>query len=310
MQKTTSRLLVILAGISIAIITFAFAAAAISRRNSNQSENSNSPNDTTESQNSESTEISETRKLIFIHHSTGENWLADDNGGLGIALRDAGYYVSDTNYGWGPDGIGDRTDIGNWWEWFRGPESKTCLGALYSESGQNSEYSRLISDPGGENEIIMFKSCFPNSNLGGARDEAVPNISNNPLKSQSSDSEYHTIANAKGIYIDLLEYFKTRQNKLFIVVTAPPLGRNNTTPDAADNARSFNNWLKNEWLGEYEHDNVAVFDFYDVLTNFGDSNYAEFATDDWDDHPNSEGNQLATEGFVPWLDEMYEGWKE
>ena len=22
-------------------------------------------------------------KLIFIHHSTGENWLADDNGGLG-----------------------------------------------------------------------------------------------------------------------------------------------------------------------------------------------------------------------------------
>jgi len=46
-------------------------------------------------------------KLIFIHHSTGENWLADDDGGLGIALRNNHYFVSDTNYGWGPDGVGD-----------------------------------------------------------------------------------------------------------------------------------------------------------------------------------------------------------
>lgn len=52
-------------------------------------------------------------KLVFVHHSTGENWLGDDNGGLGIALRDASYFVSDTNYGWGPDSIGDRTDVGH-----------------------------------------------------------------------------------------------------------------------------------------------------------------------------------------------------
>ena len=50
-------------------------------------------------------------KLIFIHHSCGENWLADCDGGLGMALRDNNYFVSDTNYGWGPDGIGDSTDI-------------------------------------------------------------------------------------------------------------------------------------------------------------------------------------------------------
>ena len=30
-------------------------------------------------------------KLMFIHHSTGENWLSDDNGRLGIALRDNNY---------------------------------------------------------------------------------------------------------------------------------------------------------------------------------------------------------------------------
>ena len=50
-------------------------------------------------------------KLIFIHHSCGENWLADDNGGLARALEQNHYFVSDTNYGWGPEAIGDRTDI-------------------------------------------------------------------------------------------------------------------------------------------------------------------------------------------------------
>ena len=47
-------------------------------------------------------------RLIFIHHSTGGNWLADPNddsphGGLGRALMNNNYYVSATNYGWGPD---------------------------------------------------------------------------------------------------------------------------------------------------------------------------------------------------------------
>ena len=57
-------------------------------------------------------------KLIFIHHSCGENLLNDDNGALGLALSSNNYFVSDTNYGWGPDGIGDRTDILDWPEWF------------------------------------------------------------------------------------------------------------------------------------------------------------------------------------------------
>jgi len=92
-----------------------------------------------------------TVKLIFIHHSSGENWLNDADGGLGIALRDSNYFVSDTNYGWGPDSIGDLTDIGHWWTWFRGSSSGTYLGALYTEYGQHSFYSRLSTDPGGEN---------------------------------------------------------------------------------------------------------------------------------------------------------------
>ena len=91
-------------------------------------------------------------KLIFIHHSTGGNWLANPNpnqpyGSLGRILMLNNYFVSATNYGWSPNGIGDRTDFPNWPEWFTGPDSATILSALYAESGQNfggfGNWSRL-----------------------------------------------------------------------------------------------------------------------------------------------------------------------
>ncbi|MBN2295573.1 MAG: hypothetical protein JXM70_24295 [Pirellulales bacterium] len=150
-------------------------------------------------------------KLIFVHHSCGENWLADSHGGLGAALAKNNCFVSDTNYGWGPDGIGDRTDITNWPEWFTGPRSREYIHALYHESGQHCEYTRTLSDPGGENQIIMFKSCFPNSNLQGKPTD------------KPTRGEGPTVANAKAIYNELLKYFATQPGKLFVVVTAPPV---------------------------------------------------------------------------------------
>ena len=164
-------------------------------------------------------------KLVFIHYSTGEAWLADGHGGLGVALRDNNYFVSDTNYGWGPDAIGDTTDIGHWWTWFRGPSSPTFLTDLYAESATHSSYSRLATDPGGPNQIVMFKSCFPNSQLSGP-DSPVPAISDNPMKGQPAGVAF-TVANAKGIYLDLLPYFGAHPEKLFVAVVAPPV----TSPD-------------------------------------------------------------------------------
>ncbi len=281
-------------------------------------------------------------KLIFIHHSCGENWLRDDHGGLGLALKNNNYFVSDTNYGWGPTigsgTIGDRTDIGHWWEWFQGPGAATVLAALYSESGQNSEYTRLATNPGGENRIIMFKSCFPNSFLEGNPDDP-PTTGANPLRGQDSSSEHMTVANAKGIYKDLLNYFATRQDKLFVVITTPPLSANNTDAAHAANARGLNNWLVNQWLVGYPYKNVAVFDFFNVLTSNGGNantndlgavagnhhrwwsnavqhsqtvanNYAAYPSDPYDSHPTAAGNQKATGEFVQLLNVYYHRWQE
>jgi len=284
-------------------------------------------------------------RLIFIHHSTGENWLADDDGELGIALRDNNYFVSDTYYGWGPPDqdegsgtIGDHTDIGHWYNWFNGPNSSTYLAALYAESDQHSSYSRLPDglNPGGENEIIMFKSCFPNSHLGGSPTDS-PTTGDNPLRGQDSSSEYHTVGNAKGIYKDLLTYFATRQDKLFIVIAAPPLMEGETNATEAANARAFNNWLVNDWLSGYAYNNVAVFDFYNVLTSNGGgsntndlgaltgnhhryrngviehtiglaNNYSSYPTGD--SHPSQAGNLKATGEFVPLLNIYYHRWQQ
>ncbi len=276
-------------------------------------------------------------KLIFIHHSTGENWLTDDNGGLGIALRNNNYFVSDTNYGWGPDNadlggpVGDYTDIGQWWNWFNGPISPSNTEALFTEYSRHSYYTRMAADPGGENEIIMFKSCFPNSALKGNPHEPPP-VGDNPLRGQGSGSDYQTVANAKGIYSDLLPYCASRQDKLFVVITASPL----RSSAYAGNARAFNNWLVNEWLKDYPFHNVAVFDFYNVLTSNGGnpnvndlgkatgnhhrfwnsaiqhktdggSNVLAYPTDD--DHPSKAGNLKGTGEYLPLLNMFYHCWK-
>jgi uncharacterized repeat protein (TIGR01451 family) len=276
-------------------------------------------------------------RLIFIHHSTGEYWLSDGNGDLGIALRDNNYFVSDTNYGWGPPDldtgsgtIGDHTDIPNWYSWFTGPHRDAYLAALYTEGSENASYSRLADNPGGPNTIIMFKSCFPNSNLDGNPDDPpAPSADNNsPL----------TIANAKRIYLDLLNYFATRQDKLFVVITAPPLGSFDTDTTRAANARAFNNWLVTSWLADYAYNNVAVFDFYNVLTsNGGDwntndlgsltgnhhryrnssiewinnqgDNVSAYPSSSGDSHPSQAGNLKATGEFVSLLNVFYHRWQ-
>jgi len=105
-------------------------------------------------------------KLVFIHHSVGDDWLSTGIGNLGNQLGANNYYVSDTYYDWGPDDIGSYTDIGQWWDWFRGPNSTTHTQAVYNTTNRHADYTRPMADPCGENQIIMFKSCYPNSHLG------------------------------------------------------------------------------------------------------------------------------------------------
>lgn len=296
-----------------------------------------------------------TVRLVFIHHSTGEGWLHQDAGGLITELNKNNYYVRDTNYDWGPfdedvnDGsnVGSHTDIGHWYVWFLGPHRNTYLNALYPNNflTDGIENSASISDPGGENTIVMFKSCFTSAEIiyGNPTDPPLPKTQPNPIYGQaisSADTAY-TVANIKGLYRDLLDYFATKQNKLFVLITTPP-SYQGSADEAMPKLRAINRWLIEHWLDNYSNKNVFVFDYYNVLTSnggnpttndigatsgshhryrngiieyqIGSSDFLAYASWDdasqtWDSHPTAEGQQKAANEFVPLLNIAYNRWK-
>jgi len=285
-------------------------------------------------------------RLVFIHHSVGEAWLADGGGDLRQALNANNYYVTDSNYGWGTAStelggvIGDFTDTGHWYNWFLGTERDTHMGALYNNSTL-SVGANTIANPGGPNTVVMFKSCF----FSGRRIQGTPSdlprissISNpNPIWGEAAEGANYTVSNIKGLYRDLLAYFATRQDKLFILIATPPSYYTDLTAAEAANVRAIHTWLVRHWLEGYSYNNVAVFDYFNVLTsNGGDSetndlgaatgnhhrlqgsqiadviglnhNFLAYPSGT-DSHPTPAGHQKAAGEFVPLLNIAYHAWQ-
>jgi hypothetical protein len=245
-------------------------------------------------------------KLVFIHHSTGSAWISSSSGGLGTALNSNNYYVTECDYGWDAetnvtypsgDNLGDRTDTGNWPEWF----TDTKMPYVYANSS-HFDYTNTASmtDPGGQNEIIMFKSCYPLSEVGASIDDE------------------------KAIYNSLLAYFASHTDKMFVLVIPPP----EITIGTPALTRELSNWLvdrKNGWLSSYTDNNVYAFNYYNVLTDpnnhhwvnstgveenivAGASNELYYYTGT-DNHPTAAGHQKATAEFIKLLNGWYNLWK-
>ncbi len=244
-----------------------------------------------------------TVRMVFIHHSTGSHWIASGTGNLGQALNDNNYYVTETDYGWNAetgDNLGGSTDTWNWPDWF----NETKMPYVYAND-ENFDYTNAFTDPGGENEIIMFKSCFPNSEVG-----------------DSIDDE-------KAIYNGLLTYFAAHTDKLFVLIIPPP----EITINSAPLTRELANWLadfEHGWLAGYTHRNVWAFDYYNVLTDPANHHRVEdgsivhsvtgspsreghgdelYYYSGGDDHPTAAGHRKATAEFVPMLNAFYHLWK-
>ena len=293
-------------------------------------------------------------RLVFIHHSVGEGWLADYSGNLIGWLNAHNYFVSDTYYGWGPpynpddpadtSTIGDHTDIGYWYDWFLGGRRDIFLAELYSTNHLTTgEGSNSIPQPAGDNTMVLFKSCFISGYLITGNPGDPPRQSSsenpNPIWSVSSGNPEYTVSNIKGMYRDLLAYFAAHQDKLFILITTPPSSYDDPelTRSSAERLRAINTWLVHHWLDSYPYNNVAVFDYYNVLTSNGgnfaindlgadsgnhhrlrnvmvqhvvglNNNYSAYCEAS-DSHPDGAGHQKAAAEFVPLLNVVYNAWK-
>lgn len=286
----------------ILLIFMAFFTSACSDNDSGNSNNGGNDNNSW-SIPADATPPSTTVKLRFIHHSTGSDWISSACGGLGTELNANNYYVNESDYGWDAetdDNLGDTTDTTDWPNWF----NDTKMPYVYSNNA-HFDYTNTISDPGGENEIIMFKSCYPNSEVGSSIDDE------------------------KAIYNGLLTYFAAHTEKMFVLIVPPPEIEINT-PDLT---RELANWLidpENGWLADYAHTNVYAYDYYNVLTDpnnhhrFRNGKIEHIITSDPEDpdfpnelyyysgsdnHPTCAGHQKATDEFVLVLNGFYNMWQ-
>jgi hypothetical protein len=210
--------------------------------------------------------------------------------------------VHEASYG---SRLGEATDLFDWL-----PKFRDRMDDVLACRTQDERHP-----PGRTNRVVMFKSCFPNNNF--AEEGVEPGDPAGPQ---------HTLVNAKATFRALLGEFERRPDVLFVCVTTPPLVDGTVTeplwkraarkvlkrpgprpprPQGAALARRFANWLKAEdgWLADYPGRNVAVFDYYDVLTGDGAGDWSAYGSRNGvDSHPSGAGQEVATRRFLPFLD--------
>ena len=97
--------------------------------------------------------------ILFIHHSVGAQWLDTSKGQLRDSLEDPAqndcdFHVHDATYG---DAIGDDTDVCHWVSKFENQMTEV----LRFDRSVDVYYA----DPAEFNHIVMFKSCYPASDI-------------------------------------------------------------------------------------------------------------------------------------------------
>ena len=229
----------------------------------------------TDSQRVRSYSHSEFTNIIFLHHSVGANLIKQ--GDVRGRLTKAGYTFWDHDYN--REGL-TRPDGSRAGYSYNVPDDNTDPDGLARIFAQ-PVYALPLNTFSGllQHEVIVFKSCFPTSDI----------TSNEQLERY------------KAYYLNMRAVMDQHRDRLFIVVTPPPLNPAETDPGAAARARAFANWLKSdEFLSG--HPNVFTFDFFNYLAenNPASPDYSMLRTDyrqGTDSHP----NQLANEKVAPLL---------
>lgn len=176
--------------------------------------------------------------VIFLHHSTGSNLI--EQGGIRELLTKADYSFWD--HGYNSEGL-RQPDANSAGYSYNIPADNTDPDGLASIFAQQvydlplNAFSGLL-----QHEVIAFKSCFPVSDITSAEQ----------------------LARYQSYYLAMRDVMDQHPDKVFIVVTPPPLNPAETNAEAAARARIFANWLTSD---EYlrGHPNIFTFNFFGYL---------------------------------------------
>ncbi len=281
-------------------------------------------------------------KLIFIHHSTGENWLADGQRRAGAGPADNNYFVSDTNYGWGPPtgpgsarsattrtsatGTAGSPARPRHLPWPRSTP-RAASTACYSPPGdrpRRREPDRACSSRASPTRTSAGQSATDRHRRQSA---ARPDACSEPDRRQRQGHLHRPPAVLRRAPGQAL-----RRHRRAAAASA-----DTTPPRAPTPAPSTTGW-STTGLPATRTNNVAVFDFYNVLTSQRRRRQHErpgrgraatttaigtarsstsptrrrttWRTPTAETHPSAAGDQKATGEFVPLLNIFYHRWQD
>ena len=217
--------------------------------------------------------------IIFLHQSTGRNLI--DQGKVRESLAQAGFAFWDHDYnhiglrdpkghstGYSYNVLNDNTN----------PDGLANIFQQRAYPFPFNTFSGLM-----QHEVIIIKSCFPNSDI------------------KSAES----LEQLKAYYLTIRSRMDQYPGKAFIIFTQPPLIPAETSPEAATRARALADWLKSdEFLSG--HPNVYVFDFFNLLVE-QDSTASDYNMlrqefrNGIDSHPNQLANETVGPLFVQFV---------
>lgn len=228
-------------------------------------------------------------RMVFLHHSVGNGFMY--RGELRDNLLNMGIVIRSCTYG---DEIGQKTDISDWL-----PKFKTDMDNILNFKAHPNKYY----EDGKTNDIIMFKSCYPNSI-----------ITSEGSGEGNAASHDRSIANYKATFEGLKAELGKYPDKLFIYMTAPPNVPAVTTPENAQRARDFNTWLMKEYLPRYKEEtgfsNLVIYDLFNFLAGEDNTLKAKYRkSNERDSHPNDIAKKEIAEDFLKFFKPIIEEWQ-
>jgi len=217
-------------------------------------------------------------KIIFLHHSTGRVIYEAGNGANRIIRRlfspktFTSQWFLDYNSANGTNYTIREQSFpnGNPYGWENYPFD------YYNIWVKNAGDMPYLKEPTLEiltkqYDLIIFKHCFPVSDI--EEDINKPDI----------NSREKRLENYKLQYLALKEKLLQFPNTKFLIWTGAALVQSNTTQEKALRAKTFFDWVKNDW--DTVEDNIFLWDFYELETEGGLYLKNEYANSLNDSHP-------------------------
>ncbi len=225
--------------------------------------------------------------IVFLHHSVGHNLI--EQGDVRSKFTEAGFSFWDQGYNWEQlrDPHGNPTNYS-----YYVPDDNTDpdgLAAIFAQPVYRLPLNTLSGLL--QHEVIAFKSCFPVSHI-------------------SDDAQ---LARYKTYYLSMRNVMDKHPDKIFIILTPPPLNPAETNAEAAARARTFADWLKSD---EYlkGHPNLFTFDLFGYLAESDPMSPERYMLraayrDGTDSHPNREANRTIGPLFVDFVIKAVESYR-